>query len=73
MGNNYAVFTENTQTAIDTMNGYSGTSLIHTSTNYLYWEWINALDADVNAVLGADKQDPSVNTWSMTLSNGWMP
>lgn len=37
----YICATKNTQAIIDAMNGYAGTTLVHTETTFLVWIWIN--------------------------------
>jgi hypothetical protein len=47
----YICSTKNTQEFIDAMNGYSGTTLIHTHTNpsFLVWLWINPNQTDLSS------------------------
>lgn len=43
----YACVTKNAQDIIDAMNGYTGTSLIHTETAFIVWLWANPSQADL--------------------------
>jgi hypothetical protein len=62
----YVYVTKNTQEDIKTMNGYIGTTLLHTDPDYLVWLWINPVQADVQATHSIN---PSVNVIAMTMIN----
>ncbi len=64
---NYLYITKNTAQDMDTMNGYSGTTLLHTDTSFLVWLWTNPLGPDLQAV--QDAINPSVNVVAMTMIN----
>lgn len=71
---NFLVVTDNTKAAKDTMNGYTGTTLIHSGGNskYLYWEWINAQDAHLKEVQESRHgHKPTVQPLAMILAT-WM-
>jgi hypothetical protein len=64
----FIVITENTKAAKDTMNGYSGTNLVHSGGNgkYLFWEWVNAVDSHVQEVQASGRgRKPSVQPLCM--------
>lgn len=46
---NWLVVTDNSSNARQVMNGFTGTSQVVVGGNgtYIYWEWVNANDADV--------------------------
>jgi hypothetical protein len=70
---NWFLCTNNDQTTIDTMNGYSGTAtIVYNGGSYLYWNWTDANDDDVQAVQGSSKNNPpSIFTYTMSYAE-WM-
>ena len=63
---NYVYVTKNTQSDIDAMNSYIGTTLLHTDTAFLVWLWSNPRGPDLDATQGIN---PSVNLVAMTMIN----
>ncbi|OLE53279.1 MAG: hypothetical protein AUG51_13900 [Acidobacteria bacterium 13_1_20CM_3_53_8] len=59
----YVYVTKNTQSDLDTMNNYSGATLLHTDSAFLVWLWSNPDRRDLNAA--QDALNPSVNTIAM--------
>lgn len=49
------------------MNGYSGTTLLHTDPSFLVWLWKDPLGPDLQAV--QNDINPSVNIVAMTMIN----
>lgn len=45
----YVCVTKNTPQEISNMNGYTGTTLIHTETLYLVWLWTSPNQQDLQA------------------------
>ncbi len=64
---NYLYITKNSQQDLNTMNGYSGTTLLHTDTAFLVWLWANPQGQDLQAV--QDAINPSINVVAMTMIN----
>lgn len=62
----YVYVTKNDTQDTDTMNGYAGTSLLHTDPDFLVWLWINPQVSDLQATQGVN---PSVNVVAMTMIN----
>jgi hypothetical protein len=62
----YVYVTKNTSSDLATMNGYSGTLLLHTDTNFLVWLWSNPNQQDL---LATQSLNPSVNLIAMTMIN----
>jgi hypothetical protein len=48
------------------MNGYRGTTLLHTDTYFLVWLWTDPVQTDVEATQGIN---PSVNLIMMGMIN----
>ncbi|HEX3640205.1 MAG TPA: hypothetical protein VHV10_02825 [Ktedonobacteraceae bacterium] len=63
---NSVYVTKNTQSDLDTMNGYRGTTLLHTDTYFLVWLWTDPVQTDVEATQGIN---PSVNLIMMGMIN----
>lgn len=63
----YVYITKNLQNDLDTMNGYSGTTLLHTDPTFLVWLWTNPQGQDLQAV--QDAINPSINVVAMTMIN----
>ena len=63
---NYVYVTKNTQQDLTTMNGYSGTTLLHTDPKFLVWLWTNPVATDLEATQGIN---PSVNLIMMGMIN----
>jgi hypothetical protein len=64
---NYLYVTKNTQQDIDAMNGYTGTTLLHSGTSFLVWLWNNPQGNDLQAA--QDDAHPSINVVAMTMIN----
>lgn len=68
----FIVITENTPQAHAAMNGFNGAKLAHSGGNgkYLFWEWINAADTDVQQVqISGHGQKPTVQPLCMILAD----
>jgi len=63
---NYVYVTKNTSSDLATMNGYSGTTLLHTDEKFLVWLWTNPVATDLEATQGIN---PSINLVAMTMIN----
>ena len=63
---NYVYVTKNTSSDLDAMNGYRGTTLLHTDATFLVWLWTNPVATDLEATQGIN---PSVNLIMMGMIN----
>ncbi len=63
---NYIYITKNTSQDLETMHGYSGTTLLHTDPAFLVWLWANPVATDLQATQGVT---PSVNLVAMAIIN----
>lgn len=62
----YVYVTKNTAQDTDTMNSYTGTSLLHSESDFLVWLWVNPQAPDLQATQGIN---PSVNVVAMAIIN----
>jgi hypothetical protein len=62
----YVYITKNMAQDTDTMNGYAGTTLLHTDPDFCVWLWVNPVQTDLQATQGVN---PSVNVVAMTIIN----
>lgn len=62
----YVYVTKNTTQNTSTMNGYAGTTLLHTDPSFLVWLWVNPQAPDLQATQGVN---PSINVIAMAMIN----
>jgi hypothetical protein len=63
----YVYVTKNTPQDMDTMNGYSGTTLLHTTPLFCVWLWTDPVQSDLEATQNII--NPSVNLIMMGMIN----